>query len=384
MAIASCINIIANAIAGCEVKTFEKEKEVKKENYFELNIEPNPNQNGSRLWHSAIEKMLNEDEALIVSVANQLHIAESYNCECYPIRGNVYSNVTISGEGGHNLLLNRRFTEKEVIRIKLNDRKIKHIIDNLAMDYQELLNIATKNYKDLNSVKYKLVLDSVKTERENFQEVFNKRVKSQLNNFINNPNGLYIQYRGYELEREVAQSTVNVDDCIKIREEIFQSVAKGFNIPIALVIGDGTRNTNVNQLVYQFLTFCIDPLADMISKELTRKIYPGYDNFSKGNYVLLDTNTILHMDIIEASNGVDKLLADGIMTRNEIRKILNLPKADDEYGDKFFITKNYELMDNLENRIEEQPMVKQIEEEMDNEMDNEMDLKGGEKDEEDN
>ena len=347
LAIASCVNLIANAIAECEIKTYENGTEVKGEKYYELNYAPNPNENSAQLWHKAIEKMIYEKECIIVSVSGQLHVADSYAVDGYAIRGNVYKDVVISCDNGEKLQLNRLFKADEVIKLKLSDMNIKRTIDGLASDYDEMLTLARENYKHLNQVKYKLILDTVKTERENFQEIFNKKVKSQLKNYINDNNAVYVQYKGYDLQRQESAGKADSSDFIELRKELFYIVAQSFNIPAALILGDTTRNQNVNDLVNLFLTFCIDPIADMIQEELTRKIYPGYDNFNKGNYIVVDTSTVKHIDVLGSADSVDKLLSSGVLNRNELRKILSLEPIDDESAETYFITKNYSAVDDM-------------------------------------
>lgn len=373
LAIATCVNLIANAIAGCEIKTFEKGKEVNKDKYFELNIEPNPNENGSQLWHKAIEKMLYEGESLIICVSKQLHVAYSWNADCYPIKGNVYKDIVLMGEDGTKLPLKKTFNTNEVIYLKLQNSNIKRLIDSIAVEYDELLTLAREHYKNLNSTKYKMILDSTKAGKESFQKTFNEKIKSQLSNYMNNQNGLYLQYKGYELERELPTSTFSSNEFIEVRRELFFLVAQAFNIPALLVVGDISKNQNISDLITQFLTFCIDPITDMISKELTRKMYQGYNNYSKGNYILVDTNKIKHVDVLESANLVDKLLSSGILNRNELRDILGYTELEDEFADTYFITKNYSLVENIANEVETP---------INNEVDNSDDSKGGDEENE--
>ena len=90
LAMQTGISLIANAVAKCEMKVYNSGEEVQNQIYYELNIQPNPNENSSQMWHKAIEKMIYDGEALIVNVANQLHVADSYSVDEYPIRGNIY------------------------------------------------------------------------------------------------------------------------------------------------------------------------------------------------------------------------------------------------------------------------------------------------------
>ena len=58
LAIQTAITLISNAISKCEIKVYEKNKEVKNKLYYTLNVEANKNENSSQLWHKAIEKMI--------------------------------------------------------------------------------------------------------------------------------------------------------------------------------------------------------------------------------------------------------------------------------------------------------------------------------------
>ena len=120
LAIESAISLIASAMSEVEIRTFEKDKEVKGEKYYILNIEPNINENASKLWHKAIRKMYREGRALIVNIQGKLYVADSYSIEEYPIKGNVYRNVRID-----NLSLDKTFKSSEVILLELNNADVK-------------------------------------------------------------------------------------------------------------------------------------------------------------------------------------------------------------------------------------------------------------------
>lgn len=50
LAIESCINLIANCVSESEFLTYEKGKEVRKENYYLFNVKPNQNLSSSEFW----------------------------------------------------------------------------------------------------------------------------------------------------------------------------------------------------------------------------------------------------------------------------------------------------------------------------------------------
>ena len=340
LAVQTAITLIANAIAKCEIKVYEKNREVKNETYYTLNISPNKNENSSQLWHKAIEKMVYDNESIIIEVGNSLYCASSYSVEEYPILGNLYKGVAIG-----NLQLNKTFKSEEVFRLKLNNAHIKKLIDGLYEQYGELMSYAAKNYKKSNGTKYKLVLDQVKASDEKFQETYREVVQKQLKDFIENENAVYPQYKGYDLQDVSPSSNKDSSDFRNLRKEMFEIVAQAFQIPVSIMLGN---ITNMNEIVKIFLTFCIDPIADMISEEITRKTSGNYDNWVKGNYIKVDTSTINHIDILDVAEKADKLIASGTCCIDEVREIIGFDKLGTEFSQKHFITKNY---DTVENRL---------------------------------
>ena len=92
-----------------------------------------------------------------------------------------------------------------------------------------------------------------------------------------------------------------------------------------------------------FLTFCIDPLADLISEAFTRKMF-SKDEVKKKSYIQMDTKKIKHFDILTVSNSINKLISSGVYTINEIRGILDEKPVDSEIGDVHWITRNYAIV----------------------------------------
>lgn len=345
LAIQTAISLIANAISKCEIKVFEKGKEVKNKTYYELNIQPNKNESSSQMWHKAIEKMF-DDECIIVSVSNELHVANNYYVDEYPILGNVYKGITIGDKNVYQL--DKTFKYNEVFRLKLNDVNIKNLINGLANDYEDLLELAIKKYKSSNQQKYILELDNIKANDTNFQKTYKEIVQQQLKSFMENDNAVYPQFRGYKLNDISGNKSATCTDFKDIRKDMFEVVAQAFQIPLPLMFGDVD---NLDTTINQFLTFCIDPIADMMSEELTRKIYGNFESWNKGNYIVVDTSSILHIDVLDIADKADKLIASGICSIDEARKIIGFNALDEEYSTIHFMTKNYDTAENMLNSI---------------------------------
>ena len=110
LAIQSCISFIANALVMSEFQTFREGKEVKEENYYLFNVEPNQNQNAVEFWHEVISKLIYENECLVVQIDNQLFVAESFQADDQKVTiQKTYQNVSING-----VSFNKIFLEEDV------------------------------------------------------------------------------------------------------------------------------------------------------------------------------------------------------------------------------------------------------------------------------
>lgn len=340
LALYTAITLIANAISKCEIKIFRDKKEVKDRVYYGLNVEANANQNSSQFWHKVIEKMVYDGEAIAIDINNKLYCADTYSPEIYPILGNKYSSVTVD-----NFTFNKVFTSEEVLRFQLDNKHLKKLIDGLYAQYGELMAHAIKSFKKTNNEKYKLKMASTKAGDKKFNETFETVIKNQLKTFLESDNAVYPEFEGYDLQDISPKSNIkDSSDIRNLRKDIFEIVGQTFKIPISMMLGN---ITNMNEIVKVFLTFCIDPIADMIGEELSRKIF-SFEEWQNGSYIKVDTSTINHIDVLDVAEKVDKLIASGVNCIDEVRAIIDYPALDTEFSKTHFITKNY---DTIENRL---------------------------------
>lgn len=339
LALHTAITLIANAISKCEIKTYENELEKKDRLYYSLNISPNINQNSSQFWHKVIEKMIYDGEALVLDINDKLYCADKFGVDKFPILGNKYQGIIID-----TLSLNKTFYAEGVLLFRLDNIHLKKLIDSLNSQYGKLLNHSIKKYLKSNRTKYKLKLSSVKAGDQNFNEVFENVIRNQLKNFIESDEAVYPEFEGQTLEDISPKNNIDSKDLREIRKEIMEIVAQTFKIPINLMSGN---ITNIQDVVKMFLTFCIDPIADMIGEELTRKIY-GFEGWKSGKFIKVDTSTINHVDVLDVAEKVDKLISSGVNCIDEVRAVIDYPALNTEFSKTHFITKNY---DTVENRL---------------------------------
>lgn len=333
LAIYTATSYIASGVSKCEFKVYENFKEVKDKEYFTLNLSPNLNETSSQFWYKVVEKMYYEKEALVIQIADSLYCADSYSVDEFPVLGNTYSNIRIG-----TFTMDKKFKANEIFLFRLENDDVKALIDGLYSTFGSLMGHAIEKYKADNSEKYKLKVSQVKAGDKAFEEEYEEVIKLELKDFLENPRSVYPEFEGYELS-SIAISNSNKDskDIIELKKIIFEIVSQAYKIPKSLLDGN---ITNLNEVVKAFISFGIDPIAATIEEELSRK--SGYENWSKGNYVKVDTSTINHIDILDVAEKVDKLISSGTLCVDEVREIIDRQALNTDFSKTHFITKNYQ------------------------------------------
>ena len=136
-------------------------------------------------------------------------------------------------------------------------------------------------------------------------------------------------------------------DILAMRKEVFDIVAQAYKIPISMMYGN-TNNTN--DVLNQFLTFAVDPIAKMMSDELTRKSFT-FEEWEAGSRVIVDTKCINHVDIFNVADKIDKLISSGVFTIDAVLSALGYQPLETEFSQAHYITKNYELAEEGMNRM---------------------------------
>ena len=331
------ISYIANTISKCEFKVYEKGEEVKNELYYMLNVNPNPNQSSSQFLNALITRYYRNGKVLIFpdSNKNRLYVADGFSVDEKAMAENIFSTIIIGSE-----TLKRKYKASDVFYFQLDDVNIKKLIDGAFEQYGTVMQAAIEGFIRRNGKKYKLVLDQYKAGDPEFKQLYESILKKQLETFVKSANAVYPQFRGQNLEefdKTAAGNYGNSADVIAVRKEMFDVVAQAFKIPLSMMYGN---ITNINDMINMFLTFTIDPLADMIGEEITRKMYP-YNQWKKGNYVKVDTSCISHVDILDVADKVMNLIGSGAVCIDEVRERIDMKPLGNDLGKHHFVTRNY-------------------------------------------
>ena len=166
-------------------------------------------------------------------------------------------------------------------------------------------------------------------------------IEAQVKPFLNSNGAILPEFDGYEYEK--ASGTSGAKDTRDIKnliEDIFDFTARAFLIPAVLVNGkvEGTADANT-----RFLTNCIDPICDQLQEEATRKRY-GYDGWHRGDFIRVDSSSIIHFDLFENAANVEKLVGSGAYTINDVRRAANQAIINEPWADEHYMTLNISTM----------------------------------------
>ena len=335
LAIYTASSLISNAISRSEMRTFEKGLPVKKQDYYLLNVSPNRNETSSVFWHKVINKVIRDGEALVVEADGYIYCADSYGrAQERPILGDIYEGVTVG-----NFIFDKQFSQNDSYMFRLDNINVRLLIDGMYDQYGKILSAAAKNLKQTNGQKYKLHIDGVKAGDEEFNREFENYIKNQLKTYMESENAVYPEFDGYKLEADPIYSggSGSASDFVELKKELFSSVAGAFHIPDSMMTGN---ITNMADIIGSFLTFGVDPYADMITEALNKRA--GLDNYVAGNYYQVDTSKIMHRDLFDVAADVSNLISSGVKCIDEVREMLGDAPLNTEWSKKHFITKNFE------------------------------------------
>lgn len=339
-AIVSAINLIAGCVSKCEFRTYWNFKEVRGDEYYTWNVEPNKNQNSSEFWNEVISKLLYYNECLAVDIGGQMIVADDFEHTESAIIEDKFTGVSRG-----TLRFRRDFLMPDALYFKNSNTDVKRLLSSLFVGYNDLLNKAIVKYGKSGGRKGTLKIDTTAAGDENFKERFDNLMNNRFKTYFTAENAVLPLFKGYdyiEQPGEAAKKTTSeISDITMITKEAFQKVAQAFKIPLPLLLGD---IADVEKVTDNFLTFCIDPLADLIAEELTRKRY-GRAGYQKGQFIEVDTTCIKHVDLFSIANSFDKLIACGGYSIDELRRKARDSELNTEWSKRHFLTKNYQFIE---------------------------------------
>lgn len=343
----TCVGKVANALTKCEFRTFYNDSEYFGNEYYLWNYEPNRNQNKSQFISKAMEKLFRENELLIVeSNDGQLLIADSFSVEENTLYGDSYTGVTVD-----NYQFQRMFRYNDVMHWKLNNKNINRIIGGIYDAYGKVIDYTAKSYLKSRGSRGILEISALAQNDKNFSEKLKALMENYFKTFFNNGNAVLPLYDGYKYT-DLGSKTYSEGSSRDLKaqyDDIFDFTARGFSMPPSLAKGD-VQDTS--KAVDEMLTFCLDPLAEMMQQEANRK-RNGRDNVLKGTKMVIDTRKVKHMDLFDIATPGDKLIGSGIATINMLLRAIGEPQINEEWANRHMMTKNYADIEEVLRQLEE-------------------------------
>ena len=340
----SCVNMIASSVSKCELKTFVAGKEVKGREYYAWNVSPNKNQNSTAFMHKLIAQLYLKNECLVIEENDQLLVADSFQQQEYALVDNIFEGVTVG-----NYTFATKYRMSDVMYFKLSEKDMRKVTNAIYESYGKLISYGMKSYQKSRGNRGVLNYAAMAQGDERAKTAFDDLMNNRFKKFFNEDNAVLPLPKGYDYT-DIGSKTYSDSSTRDIRammDDISDFTSKGFGIPPALSKGD---IAGIKDAITLYLTVCIDPLVDNIAEEINRKRY-GFKEFSKGNYLKIDTKSIIHVDLLSVSTAIDKLIASGAFTINDIRKLVNEEPIDEEYANTHFLTKNYSSIDDVLNAL---------------------------------
>lgn len=345
LAFESAVNLIAHSVSKCEFKTFQGGREIRAQEYYLFNVEPNTNQNSSQFIQKWVHTLYHNNEALIIEQNGQLLVADSFQRKPYALLEDTFSGVTVE-----NFTFNKTFHGSDVLYFQLNQVDVRRLTNGIYESYMKLIGYAMRSYQKSQSTRGTMSFDTIAQGDPKFEERVKDMLEKKLKPFFTSENAVLPLFAGWKYD-EMPKRSYSNDSSRDIRamiDDISDMTAKALCIPPALLRGEVA---GLDSAMDMFLTFCVDPLCDMIQEEINRK-RNGYAGFLAGNKIMIDTKCIKHVDLLSVSTSIDKLIASGAFCVNDIRMLVGDQPIDEPWAWEHWMTKNYAPSEELLNLME--------------------------------
>ncbi len=345
LALYTAVGLIADLLSGCEFQVYQQGRPVRNGTWYRLNVRANENQSGGALKAQLVRALYYDGQALMVPLAGQLYVADSFQRDEYPIRGDRFLNVTLG-----SLQLNRQFAAGEVYYLTQGDRSVRRLVDGVFVGYGDLLAAASNSLTSGAGDKYVLNVGRGPSGTPEEQAEYLDNIRKNLKPFVNAKSAAaYPLTKDQALTRLSGSGSVSSGTFTDLRKDVYSVVASALHLPENLLSGN---ITSVEQVTNQALTFAIDPLARQIGAEITAKTWTEEEVLYQGCRLQVDTSAIGHVDPVSMADEVAKLLSCGICCIDEVRRRCGRPELNTDWSERHYITKNYTGVDDTLDPLE--------------------------------
>lgn len=334
LAIDKSAEFIARIFAKSAFKYQENGKAKPSDWDYLLNVRPNKNESASDFWQKVVYRLITKNEVLIfLTTDDQLLVADSYTRTKYAVYDDVFEYVTCRG-----FTFEKRFRMSEVIFLQYNNNRLQDYISDLFADYEKLHTRLVEALARNNQIRGTLKTKNngsfnteMLTKLQSYAEVLFKSFSTKTIAIVPAQDGM--EYT--EHTNTTGTSNISVDELKKLRRQFDDEVADILGIPTALIHGDMANLENSQKM---FNSYCYQSLVKKMSDGLNFALVSRWKYEHNNLFVIIGED---QKDKFALAENIDKLISSGAMTRNEVRSELGLESVPG--GDKFLITKNYQL-----------------------------------------
>lgn len=339
LAVDKSAEFIARIFAKSEFKYLEDGKAKFSDWNYLLNVRPNKNESASDFWQKVVYRLITKNEVLIVlTMDDQLLVADSYTRTKYAVYDDVFEFVTCKG-----FTFEKRFRMSEVIFLQYNNNRLQDYISDLFADYEKLHTRLVEALARNNQIRGTLKTKNngsfdkeMLAKLQSYAEILFKSFNTKTIAIVPAQDGM--EYT--EHTNTTGTSNISVDELKKFRRQFDDEVADILGIPTALIHGDMANLENSQKM---FNSYCYQSLVKKMSDGLNFALVSKWKYERNNLFVIIGEG---QRDKFALAENIDKLISSGAMTRNEVRSELGLESVPG--GDKFLITKNYQLGEQLE------------------------------------
>lgn len=340
LALETCINLIGRTISQTDFRHMKGKKRLKDDWHYILNVRPNTDTSAADFWQDVISKLIWENEVLIIPYQGQLLLADAFYRNEFALYPDTFKDVTVKNFTFNNVVWNM----DEVIYLTYNNKKMTDFINGLIEDYANLfgslIDASRRSYQLRGSINFETSQKLNDEETEKTQKFIDKimgAVKTSVTAIFPLFKGVtYTEYSNGSVRGPT------VEEIEKVKRALIDDVSDILGIPTNLVHGD---IADLENSMTAYIKFCINPLIKKIVDELNAKCIERSDYMNGEKF---EGRGVTDKDVINHAEAVDKLIASGAFTRNEVRELFGSERSDNPELDEFVITKNYQSASSVE------------------------------------
>lgn len=174
-----------------------------------------------------------------------------------------------------------------------------------------------------NSATYRFMATSTNWAKDD--DLAKERERFDRANFRGTGGGVLLWPNTYKDVKQISQEAYKIDaeQMKTIKEMVFDYFA---------VNEDVIQNRAVGDAWLAFYEGAVEWFAVQLSDTMTRMLYSDRERISYGNRVWFSSNRLQYMSNADKMNAISQMADRGLMTRNELRDILNLAPLPEPYG----------------------------------------------------